>query len=517
MNEDPAAVVELGRVCHCAPPPVSLAGFSFPILFRRRAFYFAKNAVRSRKSTAVLVEMKTSGNIHSFMGDKLSHDLKSLRIDRTQKTGDRGSRKWIYLGAIALVAILVAAGVAFMPDSARLSSLGSKVREVEVAMVMRQAPSAGNVMLTAGGYIIPRRRVEVSSKISGRVEDLLVDKGDNVTAGQVLARLDDKEIRAQIAQARASRQAAEARLNEAVAGSRPQEIQRAQAAVEQAEANVKTTAANLERARQLNRSGVFAKQALDDAQNAYDVAVAQARVARENYELARLGPRQEQIDLARAQLAESEAAINWWETQLENTVIRAPVAGTVLERLIEKGEMVTTGFVSGRGAKSALVSIANLRELEVELDINESDIPRVRLGQECTVSPDSYPDRKYKARVREIAPEANRQKATIQVKVAISDPDQYLRPETNAKVNFLEEVKEARGPEESRILVPKSAVVAGPAVFLVKNGKAVRQSVQTGKELWGQVEIVSGLAGGEQLVVRGLEGIIEGERIALKK
>jgi hypothetical protein len=110
-----------------------------------------------------------------------------------------------------------------------------------------------------------------------------------------------------------------------------------------------------------------------------------------------------------------------------------------LERLIEQGEMVTTGYVSGRGAKSAFCSIANLKDLEVELDINESDIPRVRLGQECVVSPDSYPDRKYKARVREIAPEANRQKATIQVKVAIETPDEYLRPETNAKVNFLEE------------------------------------------------------------------------------
>lgn len=458
-----------------------------------------------------------SANIQDVMTDKLSHDLRSLRIDRTRKEGDRSSRKWLIVGLLAMVALAVAGAVAFMPDTARISGLSTKAREVEVAMVVRQSPTAGSVLLTAGGYIIPRRRVEVSSKTSGRVEELLVDKGDKVVGGQVLARLDDREIRAQLEQVRAIQKASQARLNEALAGSRPQEIQRAQAAVEQAEANMRTAQVTLDRAKQLNRSGVFAKQALDDAQNAYDVMVAQAKVARENHDLARLGPRQEQIDLARAQLAESEAQIRWLEAQLENYVIRAPLSGTILERLIEKGEMVTTGFVSGRGAKAALVSIANLKELEVELDINESDIPRVHLNQECTVSPDSYPDRKYKAKVREIAPEANRQKATIQVKVAISDPDEYLRPETNAKVNFLEEGKEGNDSQATRILVPKSAVVSGPAVFLLKNGKAVKQSIKTGKELWGQVEIASGLDGGEQIIIRGIDGLVEGEKVALKK
>ena len=384
-------------------------------------------------------------------------------------------------------------------------------------MIVRQLPSADNVVLTAGGYVIPRIRVEVSSKLSGLVVELLVDKGFTVKRGQVLARLDDREIMAQLGQARANHAAAEARLNEAVTGSRPQEVQRAQATVEQAEANVRTSELNLQRARTLHASGVMAKQALDETQNANDVAVAQLKVARENAELTRLGPRKEQIELARAQLAESAAAIRWWDAQLENTIIRAPVDGTVLERLIEKGEMVTTGFVSGRGAKSALVSIANLKELEVELDINEADIPRVHLGQSCLVSPDSYPDRKYKASVREIAPEANRQKATIQVKVAITDPDQFLRPETNAKVNFLEENKPAAEAPQIRILVPKSAVVTGPAVFLLEDGRAVRRPVRTGKELWGQVEIASGLSGGEQLVVRGLDGLNEGDKIAPKK
>jgi HlyD family secretion protein len=451
------------------------------------------------------------------MTDKLSQDLQSLKIDRSKKTGDRNSRRWIVISVLAFFVVLTGLVVLFWPETASLASFGPRVREVEVAMVVRQVPSADNVVLTAGGYIIPRTRVEVSSKLSGLVTELLVDKGYVVSRGQVLARLDDREINAQLGQSRASHAAAEAKLNEAVTGSRPQEIQRAQATVEQADANVRTAELNLQRARQLQSSGVLAKQALDEAQNAYEVAVAQLKVARENSELARIGPRKEQIELARAQLAESAAAIRWWEAQLDNTIIRAPVDGTILERLIEKGEMVTTGYVSGRGAKSALVSIANLKDLEVELDINESDIPRVHLGQACLASPDSYPDRKYKAAVREIAPEANRQKATIQVKVAISDPDEFLRPETNAKVNFLEEKKAEGAAGEPRILVPKSAVVSGPAVFVMEQGKALQRTVRTGKELWGQVEIISGLSGGEQLVIRGLDGLNEGDRIAPKK
>ncbi len=452
------------------------------------------------------------------MPDKLSQDLQSLKIDRERKLGARGvSRTVVLLVGFTLIALLIAAAVVFFPGTVSLATLVPKMRAVEVAVIVRQSPSADDVLLTASGYVIPRTRVEVSSKLSGLVTELLVDKGFTVKRGQVLARLDDREITAQLGQARASHAAAQARLNEATAGSRPQEIQRAQATVEQAAANVRTAELNLQRARQLNSSGVVAKQVLDDAQNAHEVAVAQLKVARENFELARLGPRREQIELAGAQLSEAAAAIRWWEAQLENTIIRAPVDGTVLERLIERGEMVTTGYVSGRGAKSALVSIANLKELEVELDINEADIPRVHIGQPCLVSPDSYPDRKYKARVREIAPEANRQKATIQVKVAISAPDEFLRPETNAKVNFLEENRPSAGAQPARILVPKSALVSGPAVFLLQEGRAIRRPVTTGKELWGQVEISSGLSGGEQLVVRGLDGLNDGDKIALKK
>jgi HlyD family secretion protein len=450
------------------------------------------------------------------MPEKLDQDLRSLRIDRGRKTG-AGTRRWVLIILVLLVIGLAAvAAVVLVPERLGLAGLGARSREVVVAVAEQPGP-AGDVALAASGYIVPRRRVEVSSKISGRVEELLVDRGDVVKVGQILARLDDREIRAQLEQASAGRQAAMARLEEALAGSRPQEIERAQAALEEAEANLSTTRINLERAQRLMERGVLAKQALDDARNAHEVAAAQVKVAGKNLELAKLGPRSEQIQLARAQVAEGEASIVWWQTQLENAVIRAPVAGTVLERLIEKGEMVTTGYVSGRGAKSALVSIADLKDLEVELDINESDIPRVRVGQECSLAPESYPDKIYRAVVREIAPEANRQKATIQVKVAIGNPDEYLRPETNAKVNFLEDPKALRPDWAGRVVVPKAAVIAGPAIFVVQDGKAVRRAVTLGAERSGRVEIFSGLAVGERVIVGGLAGLADGMTVTSKQ
>ncbi len=450
------------------------------------------------------------------MPEKRNQDLQSLRIDRGRKAGAGLGRKTILILVLVLLVSAAIAVVVFVPERLGLSGLGVRSYEVVIAVAEHQSPAA-DVALTASGYIVPRRRVEVSSKTSGRVEELLVDRGDVVKVGQILARLDDQEIKAQLDQARASRQAAMARLEEALSGSRPQEIERAQAALEEAEANLNTSRINLERAQRLMERGVLAKQVLDDARNAYDVAAAQVKVAGKNLELARLGPRTEQIQLSRAQVAEAEASIAWWQTQLENMVIRAPVAGTVLERLIEKGEMVTTGYVSGRGAKSALVSIADLKDLEVELDINESDIPRVRVGQECSVAPESYPDKKYRAVVREIAPEANRQKATIQVKVAISNPDEYLRPETNAKVNFLENPKAPRPDLAGRVLVPKAAVIAGPAVFVVQDGKAVRRAITLGSERSGRVEILSGLTPGERVIVGGPAGLADGMTVTSKK
>jgi HlyD family secretion protein len=373
--------------------------------------------------------------------------------------------------------------------------------------------------LSAGGYIIARHQVEVGAKITGRVIALEVKEGDVVRAGQVIARLDDEEIRAQVRQAEATLAAARARLAELEAGSRPQEIDRARAEMLRAEADLKNAELNLHRLERLVEAGVLDRQRVDDARARYEMAAAAWRAAQENYELARIGPRPEQIELARAQVQQAESALAYARAQLENTVIRAPVSGTVLDRYVDLGEMVTIGFTSTRGAKQALVSLADVRDLQVELDISEADIARVKLGQPTTITPDAYPDRRYRGVVEYISAVADRQKATIKVKVKVLDPDEYLRPDMGAKVTFYE--KGAEVPQESSaVLLPKAALVQRdnrPVVWLVREGKAVVQPVSVGREDAGSYEVLSGLQGGETVITRGHERLKDGDRIRVRR
>ena len=162
-------------------------------------------------------------------------------------------------------------------------------------------------------------------------------------------------------------------------------------------------------------------------------------------ELVRIGPRREQIDAVRGQLVEARGSVAFFESQLNNTVIRAPVTGTILERAVEKGEFVTTSFVGERGAKGYVVSLADLNDLQVELDISQNDFAKLGPTQKGIVTTDAYPDRKYQGVINEISPEANRQKATVQVKVKVTNPDDYLRPEMNASVAFIDETKKVSG------------------------------------------------------------------------
>ncbi len=150
----------------------------------------------------------------------------------------------------------------------------------------------------------------------------------------------------------------------------------------------------------------------------------------------KVGPRKEQIDAVLGQIEQARGVVAFNETQLANTVIRAPVTGTILERAVEKGEFVTTSFVGERGAKGYVVSLADLNDLQVELDINQNDFAKLGPKQKGVVTTDAYPDRKYQGIIYEISPEANRQKATVQVKVKVLNPDDYLRPEMNASVAF---------------------------------------------------------------------------------
>jgi HlyD family secretion protein len=383
---------------------------------------------------------------------------------------------------------------------------------------LRLGPGAPTPVLTAGGYIIPHRKVELAPKITGRVEWVGVEKGDTVTRGQILLRIEQREFLAAVDRAQALLAGARARLQELESGSRPEEIERARAGVEEARSNVANAVLELERFERLHAEGAVSRQVLDAAKNRHEVALAQQAAAQKSYDLVRIGPRREQIDLARAQVREAEAALRAAQVDLDNTVIRAPTGGTILERLVEPGEIVTISFIGGRGAKSAVLSIADLRVLDVEVDVSQNEIGKVRLNQPATIVADAFPDRTYQGTVSEMAPEANRQKATLQVKVRVAQPDGVIRPEMNAKVTFLEPPSGPTGP--AKVFAPKEAVFSRDArsfVYLVDGGKATARPVRVGAEADGRVEILDGLTGGESVVTRGVEVLKDGQRVRVKK
>jgi len=333
--------------------------------------------------------------------------------------------------------LLVGGGLVYRSQMKKVSKAGI----VSTAVPLPVKPGRGEPVLNATGYVMAAHKIEVASNVVGKVAWVGVEKGDRVQYGQPLVRLEDEEYRAQVLQAEGNFENLMARLAALEHGSRPEEIAKAKADVDSAKADMENYDASLERWRRLAKDGVAPKQALDDAKAKYDSQAGRVVSLERIYELARLGPRKEEIDAARAQVKQARGALQYARTQLENTIIRAPVSGTILERNVEKGEFVTTGFVGDRGAKGYVVSLADLNDLEVELDINQNDFARLRPNQQAVVTTDAYPDRRYFGYIREISPEANRQKATVQIKVKIEKPDQFLRPDMNASVAFQEALR----------------------------------------------------------------------------
>ncbi len=373
-------------------------------------------------------------------------------------------------------------------------------------------------MLNATGYIVAAHRIEVAAKVVGKVKWIGVDKGDRVHEGQVMVRLEDDEYQAQLEQAKGQLVTLQAKLDEALHGSRPEEILQAQANLESARADQDNAKVTLDRTKTLVHDKVSSQQALDDAQARYDGALHKVNSLQKAFELVKLGPRQEEIDSLRGQVQQAKGAVAFAETNLDNTVIRAPVTGTILERAVEKGEFVTTSFVGDRGAKGYVVSLADLNDLEVELDISQNDFAKLHSQQHGVVTTDAFPDRKYEGFIKEISPEANRQKATVQIKVKVQNPDEYLRPEMNASVAFISDNQPQMTSNVSSrpvVIVPPAAVREG-SVFVLLEGKAVRRTVKTGATSAQGVRIEDGLIGGEDLIVNPPSGLKDGDKVRQK-
>src|ERR1700681_2109872 len=381
--------------------------------------------------------------------ENLNERLRSLKIDRTPTAlppvQNRVPKKLLL--AISVLVALVAIGYFYFFSAPKTISAAPVKLE-------SGANSSAGAVLSVSGYVVAHHKIDVGAKVMGRVAWIGVEKGDKVRQGQVLVRLEDNDFRAQSNQARANLAAAQARLDQLRAGSRPQEKMKDRAGVLQAQATLTNAESEYERTAKLYAAGVSSKAELDRATAQRDNARALVEAARQSSAMTDIGPRPEEIRAGEAQVRQMKAALDYADTQLAATEIRAPVSGTVLQRIVERGEMVSPSAFGESGARTSVVSLADLNDLQIELDISQTDFSRLKMGQRAEIVPEAFPNLKYTGFIAEIAPEANRAKATVQIKVKVENPDEQLRPEMNVRVNFLADAAPAGNNVAKPVLVP---------------------------------------------------------------
>lgn len=440
--------------------------------------------------------------------ESLDSRLSRLRIEKHRKVQRRRRWPWILL-VLALAGL--AGGVVYWKANAPVTV---KVARLEA---VRFEPGQGMPIVTASGYVIPRRKVDVSSKIIGRVKEVKIKRGDRVAQGDLLVTMEDEDYQARVRAAKAQVEVLQARVSELRNGSRPQEIAAADATAAAAAATLKNAAQELQRVEALAKKGFAAAQELERAKAAHDVAKANLDAARKSADLVKIGPRAEQIAAAEAQLQEAGASLELAETELGYTVVRAPIAGTILEKIAEQGELATNmNFGGTRGAKTALVTMADLSDLQVEVDLNETDLAKVKIGQKTEIRLDANPTGVYAGAVDEIAPQADRQKGTVQTKIRFLQPDAHVVTELNARVTFLGDAPPADAAATSQLWAPLNAVLRDgerASVFVVRDGVAHLQTVVLGEESERGIEVKQGISSGDEIIVGPPEKLSDGARV----
>lgn len=412
----------------------------------------------------------------------LNDDLAALKIDHSDRAGT--SRKGAWIGVLLLV--LIAGAAAWYWTSAR-SVITVKVAAAEMQSGASSGPGA---VLDASGYVTARRRATVSSKVTGKVLEIFVEEGQSVRQGQVLARLDDSQARAQLAFAEAQHGAARKSFAED-------------------QARLREAEQNLQRRERLLKDGVVGRAEVDTAQ-------AEADSLR-----ARIAYTQEQVTVAAAQ-------VNLRRTELDDMVVRAPFSGVAISKDAQPGEMISPVSAGGGFTRTGIGTIVDMSSLEIEVDVNESFINRVRRGQKVSAVLDAYPDWAIPAHVITTVPSADRQKATVRVRIGFdraakeSALDPRILPDMGVKVSFLREEQpaEATARDTPRILVPKAAVKSmdgRSVVFVVRDDRVERRAIKAGSERGDQVEVLSGVSAGERVVVEGPEALKDGDRIRIQQ
>lgn len=388
-------------------------------------------------------------------------DLSALKIDRDKRSGPPGRwKRWLHLLWIAVPIVVYFVYVTAVQQV-------TPAVKVNTATVQLITGAEAAVELVATGYVVAQVKADVSSKATGRLRRLNVEEGDSVRAGEILAELENDDIKA--------------------------ELDLAVARLKRARADSIEASLNLNRQEQLYDGGHTTQEALDAANAVYLRATADVE----------------------AGLAGVRAA----EVALENTIIRAPFDGTVLIKHADVGEMVAP-FASAVSSRGAVVTLADMKSLEVEADVSESNINKVTVGQPCEIILDAYPNMVYSGQVKKIVPTADRTRATVLTKVAFDKIDSRVLPEMSARVNFL-----PLTPPDTALLQPIKAVARSAltsrnekrVVFKVTNGIARETPVEVGRQLGDMIEIMAGLEVGDEVVLAPTGGMKTGDKIEITK
>ncbi len=396
-------------------------------------------------------------------------DLSRLSIDRAERD-KRGPDKRIIAGVALITVVIVIVALVLL----------SGRRTVEVAVsTARDAGSAQTAVLNASGYVTPQRRATVSAKTTGKIKDVLIDEAMHVAAGQVLARLDDVD---------------------AVTALRAAEAQRAVASASREDLEVKLANARraLERNRGLRKGDFVSEVALDDAETA--VASLEAQIA-----------------LAKEQINAAERSVDIARQNVENCTIRAPFDGIIVSKDAQPGEMVSPISAGGGYTRTGIATVVDMSSLEVEVDVSESYIARVTPGQRVETVLDAYPDWRIPSKVRTVIPTADRQKATVKVRIRFDELDPRILPDMGVKVSFLETAPDS---STAAVLIPRDAVRTDGGqsyVFVVKDGRLERRAVRTSRDRGADIEVIAGLRAGEQVVTQPREGLSNGDRVSERK
>jgi RND family efflux transporter MFP subunit len=399
-----------------------------------------------------------------------SVDLSALKINRDIKTTSNGNKKYIYIGLFLLIMI----GYWYIKQNTAIS--------VKTIQIIENSGIGQDAVLTGQGYVVAQVKAAISSKATGRLQELFVIEGDKVQKGMIIGRIESNDVQANLNQQKA-------------------QIAVLNASLANAQAELEDAHSAYIRQQSLLQNKVGTQSEFDGAQGRWKRALAQ-------------------VSAAQAQINAQQAAIASAQVLVENTIIRAPFDGTVLSKNANVGEVITA-LGAAAGSRGAVVTLADMSSLEVEADVSESSLSKILPNMPVEISVSAIADKKYKGFVNKIIPTADRGKGTVQIKIRFNEIDERVLPEMGAKVNFLRQTNSNEVQEPAKILIPTSSILTvngKKTVFIVGAGsKATEQIIKTGAIFGEFTEVKQGLMPGTSLIISSIEKLSSGSAITIEK